>query len=71
MSKSNKRSGNKWNVNELISLQREYELLEMSVKDIAIKHGRSEVSILYKLEHEGFIDSLDQIPGYSKKEKTY
>ena len=71
MSNSNKRSGNKWNVNELLSLQREYELLEMSVKDIAVKHGRSEVAILYKLEEEGFIDSWDQIPGYSDKEKKH
>ena len=52
-----KRNGNKWNVNELLSLQREYELLEMSVKDIAVKHSRTELAILYRLESEGFIES--------------
>ena len=71
MSTQYKRSGNKWNINELISLQREFELLEMSVKDIAVKHCRSEIAILYKLEYEGYISSWDQIPGYSDKEKLH
>ena len=57
----NKRSGNKWNVNELLSLQREYELLKMNTNDIAIKHGRSEVAILYKLEEEGLLEPYGQL----------
>lgn len=36
-----KRSGNKWSVNELLSLQREYELLEMDVEEISLKHERT------------------------------
>ena len=51
-----KRSGNKWTVNELISLQREYELLELTIKEISIKHQRSVEAILFRLESEGFDD---------------
>lgn len=54
---NNNRNGNKWKVNELLSLQREYEFLEMSVKDIAVKHERTELAILYRLEIEGFISN--------------
>lgn len=48
------RNGNKWNVNELLNLQREYELLELSVEEIAVLHKRSINAILYKLEDESF-----------------
>lgn len=51
------RSNFKWTINEILNLQREYELLEMTVQDIANKHERSVDSILYKLESEEFIDS--------------
>jgi hypothetical protein len=64
---NNKRNGNKWNVNELLSLQREYELLAMSVKDIATKHYRTELAILHKLETEGFISEWDDA-GYIRNE---
>jgi hypothetical protein len=59
-----KRGGNKWTVNELLSLQREYELLEMSIQEIATKHQRSITSILFKLETEGFIDSWNSARGF-------
>ena len=59
-----KRGGNKWTVNELLSLQREYELLEMSIQQIAAKHERSITSILFKLETEGFIDSWNSARGF-------
>jgi hypothetical protein len=49
------RHGNRWTVNEILSLQREYELLELSVKEIALRHQRSEDAILMKLEAEGFL----------------
>ena len=58
------RAGNKWTVNELLSLQREYELLEMSIQQIAAKHERSITSILFKLETEGFIDSWNSARGF-------
>lgn len=51
-----KRNGNKWSVNELLSLQREFELLELSIDEIAERHQRSPDAIMYKLDNEGFAD---------------
>jgi hypothetical protein len=48
----------------LISLQREYELLELTVQQIADKHQRSETAILYKLESEGLIESWNSARGF-------
>ena len=62
---TNMRYGNKWTVNELLSLQREYELLEWSVEQIAEKHRRSVNAILFKLESEGFIASWNEARGFS------
>jgi ribosomal protein S8 len=62
-----KRSGNKWSVNELLTLQREYELLEMDVEEISLKHKRTTEAILHKLESEGFISSWNNARGYSVK----
>jgi hypothetical protein len=59
------RNGNKWTVNELLSLQREYELLELDIQQIAVKHKRSIRAILFRLETEGFIDSWHDARGYS------
>ena len=53
---SYKRFRNRWNVNELLQLQREYELLEMSIDDIALKHQRTPNAIMLKLDQEGFAD---------------
>ena len=61
----NKRQGNKWTVSELISLQREYELLELTVQQIAEKHQRSESSIMYKLDSEGLIDNWNDARGFN------
>ena len=44
------RNGNKWTVNELLSLQREYELLELDIQQIALKHKRTVRAILFRLE---------------------
>jgi ABC-type Zn2+ transport system substrate-binding protein/surface adhesin len=63
-----KRCGNKWTINELLSLQREYELLEWNIQNIALKHKRSVTSILYKLEEEGFILSWSEARGFNSKE---
>ena len=65
-----KRRGNKWTINETLQLQREYELLEWNVSEIAEKHQRSIESILYKLEIEGFIDSWKNARGYCYNEYT-
>ena len=50
------RSGNKWTINEILSLQREFELLGWSIDQIAEKHGRSPNAIMFKLSNEGFAD---------------
>lgn len=63
---SYKRFGKKWTITEIISLQREYELLEWSIQDIAVKHQRSVSGILFKLEDEGFIVNLESARGYAE-----
>jgi hypothetical protein len=68
-----KRNGNKWSVNELLKLQREYELLELNIQDIALLHQRTVQAILYKLEAEGFIQSWNEARGLTEwhNEKNY
>ncbi len=56
----------KWNINELLRLQREYELLELDIHEISLLHQRSIRSILFKLEKEGFICNWDQARGFEK-----
>ena len=63
-----KRSGNRWTVNELLSLQREYELLEWTVGQIAEKHQRSVEAILFRLESEGFISSWNEARGFDAQQ---
>lgn len=53
------RHGNKWTTTEILALQREYELLELSIPEIARRHKRSITSILCKLECEGFTDTCN------------
>jgi hypothetical protein len=60
---TSKRSNFKWSINEILSLQREYELLELTVQEIAVKHERSVNAIVSKLENEGFIDSRTNARG--------
>ena len=44
------RSGNKWTIPELNALEREYELLELTVQEIAVRHKRSVLAIVVRLE---------------------
>ena len=60
----NKRANIKWNINEVLKLQREYELLGMDIDEIAARHERSVDGIAYKLKSEGFIDKLENARGY-------
>ena len=62
---ANKRNGNRWTVNELLSLQREYELLEWTVQQIAEKHQRTERAILFRLESEGIVSSWNDARGFN------
>lgn len=50
----NSRSGKKWTIPELILLEREHDLLQLSVEEIAKRHGRSVLAIVWRLELEGF-----------------
>lgn len=60
-----KRHNKKWSINEVLALQREYELLELSVTEIATKHERSNKSILFKLTQEGFIENWESARGFN------
>jgi hypothetical protein len=60
----NARSGNKWSIPELITLQREYELLELNVDEIARRHKRSVFAILARLESENIITVWATARGY-------
>jgi hypothetical protein len=48
------RHGKRWTVNEILTLQREYELLQLSVEEIAMRHERSQEAIRMKLDYENF-----------------
>jgi hypothetical protein len=50
------RNRKRWTVNECLQLQREFELLEWSVDQIAVKHKRTPNAIMNKLGKEGFAD---------------
>jgi uncharacterized protein with NRDE domain len=53
---SYKRCGNRWTVNECLQLQREFELLGLSIDEIATRHQRSPNAIMFKIDMEGFAD---------------
>ena len=59
----------KWNINECLALQREYELLEWTIQEIADKHERTVNSILYRLQYEGFIETWVDATGYQEYSK--
>ena len=49
----------KWTVNECLRLEREFDLLKLSVQEIALLHDRSPNAIMYKLDAEGLADYND------------
>ena len=50
------RNGYRWTVKEVLSLQREFELLEWDIDAIAHKHKRTPEAIMFRLDQEGFAD---------------
>ena len=64
-----RRTGTKWNVNECLRLEREFDLLGLSVQEIAELHERSPNAIMYKLDYEGIADYNDVCQ--NRQEKTY
>jgi len=59
-----KRTGLRWNINECLRLQREFELLKLSLHEIAELHGRSVQAIMYKVHSEGLADYSSLILAY-------
>ena len=66
-----KRNGFAWSVNEILSLQREYELLGWSIDQIARKHQRTPMAIMYKLDQEGFADYSILFSDYNVNKYIY
>jgi len=54
------RNGYRWSVNECLQLEREYDLLKMSVPEMALKHNRTLNSIMFKLQAEG-LDTFNNL----------
>ena len=53
------RANAKWTVNECLRLEREFDLLKLSVQEIALLHDRSPNAIMYKLDAEGLAEYND------------
>jgi len=53
---SRNRIGFRWSINEVLQLQREFELLNLDIYEIAKRHGRTPNAIMHKLDAEGFAD---------------
>ena len=53
---SYKRFGNRWSVNECLQLQREFELLQLPIHEIAQRHQRTPNAIMFKLDAEDMAD---------------
>jgi len=70
MTSTCKRHGNKWTHNEVLALQREYELLEWDIQKIADKHERSVQSIIQKLFAEEITPTLLVDPSVIAKPVT-
>ena len=51
-----KRFGNRWTINECLQLHREFDLLELSIDEIAQRHQRTVNAIMIKLDSEGHAD---------------
>ena len=54
-----KRNGYKWSIPEILKLQREYELLNLSVGEISVRHQRTPYAISLRLVDEGFASETD------------
>jgi hypothetical protein len=54
------RNGYKWTINECLRLEREYDLLKLSVAEMAILHKRTMNAIMCKLQAEG-LDTFNNL----------
>ena len=51
-----KRFRNRWTIKECLDLQREFELLKLSIDEIALRHKRTPNAIMLKLDEQNFAD---------------
>jgi hypothetical protein len=51
-----KRFRKHWNIRECLNLQREFELLKLSIDEIALKHQRTPGAIMFKLDEQCLAD---------------
>jgi hypothetical protein len=51
-----KRFRKRWTIKECLDLQREFELLQLSIDDIALRHKRTPGAIMFKLDEQSFAD---------------
>ena len=65
-----KRFGNRWTINEYLQLQREFELLQLSIGEIAKRHKRTPNAIMIKLDQEGLADYDDVYFNYTNRNST-
>ena len=49
------RHGKRWEIPETLKLQREYELLQLPIDEIAYKHLRNTEAIEARIMKEGFV----------------
>jgi hypothetical protein len=61
-----KRFGNRWTVNECLQLQREFELLNLSIDEISVRHQRTPNAIMLKLDQENLADYNVLYSNYNK-----
>jgi hypothetical protein len=65
------RCGNKWTINEILSLQREWELLELTIHQIAERHQRTPEAIVFKLAGEKFATNEEMMARFGAKKKSH
>lgn len=53
------RNNFKWSINEILKLEREYELLGLSLDEIATAHKRTKCAIFFRLVQEGYLKNSD------------
>jgi hypothetical protein len=59
------RTGLKWTTSELLQLEREVDLLQLSSEEIALLHGRSPRAIDFKIMQEQIIQNDELVNKYS------
>ena len=64
------RNGRPWTVNECLQLQREYELLELPIFEIARNHKRTAKAIMFKLDQEGLGNYYELIDKMINEQKN-